>query len=66
VTTYGSRRKVLLYVGDPGRRLIARGLRPLFDPHCTVTWVAMYGADGAHGNDRQKFLQKVATAMHHF
>jgi len=66
VTTYGSSYGVIRYVGDPGRRIIARGLRPLFSKECTVLWLGMYSCDNATQKEREEFLEEVEAYMREF
>ncbi|TFJ83271.1 hypothetical protein NSK_005433 [Nannochloropsis salina CCMP1776] len=66
VTTYGSSYQVIRYVGDPGRRIIARGLRPLFDAQCTLLWLGMYSCDTASQAKREEFLAEVKAYMREF
>lgn len=66
VTTYGSTYGVIRYVGDPGRRIIARGLRPLFSKECTVLWLGMYNCDNATQKEREDFLAEVEAYMREF
>jgi NAD(P)H dehydrogenase (quinone) len=64
VTTYGSPWAwIKLYMGDPGRKTVERGLRRLFSPSCRTAWLAMYGMDASTPKQRAAFLSKVDRAL---
>ncbi|CAM9973700.1 unnamed protein product [Discosporangium mesarthrocarpum] len=66
VTTFGNGFWNVRYVGDPGRRIVARGLRPLFHPECTVLWKGLYDVEAAPRDKREAFLRDVAKAFETF
>jgi len=66
VSTYGSPRWLVWYVGDPGRRLLARGMRRLCAPRCPLDWLALYRMDTVSAEDRAAFLNRVTEAMRRF
>ena len=63
VTTHGSSRSSNAFGGEPGKRLVKRGLRVLCHPLCRVRWVAFYGNDTAAPALRVAFTQRVSTRL---
>ena len=63
ITTYGSSRRYVRVLGDPGRRTIMRALRFLCSRWCRRTWLALYGMDTASADQRKRFLDHVADRM---
>jgi putative NADPH-quinone reductase len=63
ITTYGSSRFYVRILGDPGRRTLMRALRFLCSRWCRRSWLALYGMDTASGEQRQRFLDRVADRM---
>lgn len=59
ITTYGSSRFVNILEGEPGKRMIMRGLRTLVHPRCRRRWVACYGMDHATHSQRAAFIVRV-------
>jgi putative NADPH-quinone reductase len=59
VTTYGSPRWLLWWVGWPDRRIVRRGLRPLCAPECRVHWMGLTGMDVDRPERRRRFLAEV-------
>ncbi len=60
VTTFGlSWWMVRVFAGDPGRKVLVRGLRPLCSREATCFYLAQYGMDAATRSDREAFLEKV-------
>ena len=49
--------KVLM--GEPGRRVLLRGLPILCGPKCKTQWIAMHKMDSATPKDRKAFLTRV-------
>jgi len=66
VTTYGASLPIIRFVGDPGRRLVARGMRPLMHPECTVLFMCMYRTVDVSNEDRKQFLKRVEEAYEEF
>jgi putative NADPH-quinone reductase len=50
-------------MGEPGRRVILRGFRPLVHPSCRTDWVALHEMDSASPAKRERFLERVRDAM---
>jgi NAD(P)H dehydrogenase (quinone) len=63
VTSHGSTRAMNMLQGEPGKHFVSRGLRVLCSRRCRVRWVAFYGNDTASPNDREQFLERVATVF---
>jgi NAD(P)H dehydrogenase (quinone) len=63
ITTYGSSRFVNMIEGEPGKRMIMRGLRTLVNPRCRTRWVACYGMDRATQSQREAFLVRVDSEL---
>lgn len=60
ITTYGgSRWTVRLMLGDPARKVVARGLRALCARNCRVHWLAHYNMDSATPKQLRRFLEVV-------
>jgi len=60
VTTYGgSWWTVRILLGDPARKVVARGLRPLCARDCRVDWLARYNMDNATPKQLRRFLEIV-------
>jgi putative NADPH-quinone reductase len=63
VTTYGSPRWLLWWVGWPDRRLVRRGLRPLCARGCRLSWLYLPGMDACTAADRERFLARVRAHL---
>jgi NAD(P)H dehydrogenase (quinone) len=64
VTTYGAPWKwIRLYLRDPVRMAVLRGLRRLFSPKCRTSWFALYNMDRNSHSARTMFLRKVTRGM---
>ena len=61
ITTHGSSKLANSIQGEPGKRVILRGVRSLCHPLVRARWVAMYGLDTASDEDRAQFLDEVRT-----
>ncbi|CAM9584380.1 unnamed protein product [Choristocarpus tenellus] len=66
VTTFGNGFWNVRYVGDPGRRIVSKGMRPLFHPECTVLWKGLYNVEARPQTDRENFLREVSDAFKTF
>lgn len=59
-STYGSPWWwIRLVSGDPGRRIVMKGLRPLCHPRCRSFWMGHYRMDSSTPASRARFLRKV-------
>lgn len=63
VTTHGSTKLMNSLQGEPGKRIILRGLRSMCGLRCRTSWLAFYGNDSAVDADRRAFLDRVEQAM---
>lgn len=60
ISTYGSPRWWIRFVvGDPGRRVVMRGVRPLCHPRCRTFWLGHYRMDSSTPESRSAFLDRV-------
>lgn len=60
VTTYGSPRWLLWYLGWPDRRLLGRGLRRLCARGCRLDWLSLTWMDQRQRRDLEAFRDRVA------
>jgi NAD(P)H dehydrogenase (quinone) len=51
----------VLAMGQPGRRMLLRGLGALCHPRCRTLWLALHRMDSADDHARAGFLRKVET-----
>jgi hypothetical protein len=66
ISTYGSPRWwIRLVIGDPGRTIIMKGIKPLCAPRCRSFWLALHRMDTVDADDRAAFLQKVDRLARH-
>jgi putative NADPH-quinone reductase len=64
VTTYGSPWWLIrLFMGDPARKFISRGLRRICGRGCRITWYVKYGMDRATPDQLNRFLTKVRSGV---
>jgi len=63
ITTHGSGKLANAIQGEPGKRVLLRGLRSLCARRCRRRWIALYGNDRATPTDRTAFLERVERAM---
>jgi putative NADPH-quinone reductase len=64
VTTYGAPRWFIrLWMGDPGRKVVLRGFRPLLAKGCRSAWAATYAMDNATPRQLSLFLDKAAAKL---
>jgi putative NADPH-quinone reductase len=60
ISTYGSPWWWTRFViGDPGRRIVMRGIRPLCHPRCRSFWLGHYRMDSSTQESRAAFLARV-------
>lgn len=50
-------------MGEPGRRILIRGLRPLVALQCETFWLALHEMDSAGPEKRAAFLEKVRRTL---
>lgn len=64
VTTYGAPRWFIrLWMGDPGRKVVMRGLKPLLARGCRSSWSALYAMDQNTAGQRRRFLAQVSRRL---
>jgi putative NADPH-quinone reductase len=63
VTTHGSGKFTNSLQGEPGKRVILRGMRLLCHPLARGSWVALYETDRHGPGPREAFLDRVESAM---
>ena len=64
VTTYGSPWWfMLLYMGNPSRKVLMRGLSRLLPASAKRFWLPLYGMESASAGKREQFLQKVRARL---
>ncbi len=66
ISTCGAPRWLLLWVGDPGRRTILRGIRALCGRRCKTLWLAHYLMDSSTPESRTAFLTRVERKLKRF
>lgn len=60
VSTLGSPRWWWRWImGEPGRRILLRGLRPLIAPRARTFWLALHEMDSVTAQERTAFLKRV-------
>ena len=52
-----------LWMGDPGRKVVLRGFRPLLSRRCKVRWAALHGMDQATPRQRARHLEAVSRKL---
>ena len=65
-TAYGAPWWLVKWSGEPGRKTLMRGIRPLCHPRCRTGWQALYKMDSATRADRERFLQRVERAYRRY
>lgn len=63
ITTSGAPWWWLRVIGDPGRSLFMRGLRPLFAKRCHARWLQLHAMNYQSQRHRQKFLTRVQHSL---
>jgi NAD(P)H dehydrogenase (quinone) len=63
VTSHGSHKVMNSVQGEPGKRVLLRGIRSLCHWRCRTRWIAFYGNDRASEADRRAFLRNVGAAF---
>lgn len=63
ISTYGSPRAYVRAMNDNGRRTLLRALRLSTGWRTRTTWLALYSVDTATADERQAFLDRVASTM---
>lgn len=63
ISTYGAPWLFTRWVGDPGRRIIMRGVRALVHPRAKTFWAALHKMDSVTAADRRAFMAKVKAKL---
>jgi NAD(P)H dehydrogenase (quinone) len=63
ITTSGSPWWWLKFIGDPGRSLFMKALRPLYARGCRMRWLQLYDMNHATPADREGFLLRVQREL---
>jgi putative NADPH-quinone reductase len=63
ITTSGSPWWWLKVIGDPGRSLFMKGLRPLYAKGCKMRWLQLFDMNHATAADREAFLARVRREL---
>ena len=63
ITTSGSPWWWLKVIGDPGRSLLMKGLKPLYARGCRMRWLQLYNMNHASADDRAAFLARVRRTL---
>jgi len=63
ITTSGSPWWWLKVIGDPGRSLLMKGLRPLYVRRCRMRWLQLYNMNHVTAEDRVAFLGRVKREL---
>jgi putative NADPH-quinone reductase len=63
ITTSGSPWWWLKVIGDPGRSLLMKGLRPLYARRCRMRWLQLYNMNHVTSDDRAEFLSRVRREL---
>ena len=63
ITTSGAPWWWLKVIGDPGRSLLMKGLRPLYARGCRRHWLQLYNMNHVTADDRTRFLARVQREL---
>ncbi len=63
ITTSGSPWWWLKVIGDPGRSLFMKGLRPLYARRCRMRWLQLHNMNHVTDADREAFLARVRQQL---
>lgn len=63
ITTSGSPWWWLKVIGDPGRSLFMKGLRPLYAKRCRMRWLQLYDMNHVTQADREAFIARVRREL---
>jgi putative NADPH-quinone reductase len=63
ISTYGAPWLWTRWVGDPGRRIIMRGVRALIHPRARTFWLAHYKMDSSTPATRAAFVSQVESRL---
>ncbi len=63
ITTHGSNKLMNALQGEPGKRVILRGMRSMCGLRCRTAWIAFYGNDQSNDAHRHAFLDRVSATL---
>ncbi len=63
ITTSGSPWGWLKLIGDPGRSLVMKGLRPLYAKRCSMKWPQLHDMNHVSAAERLAFPARVRRAL---
>ena len=63
IATYGAPWWFTRWVGDPGRRILMRGIKPLMHPRCRSFWCALHRMDSVSAAAREAFKARVRRRL---
>lgn len=63
ITTSGAPWWWLKWIGDPGRSLFMKGLKPLYAKGCRMKWLQLYNMNHVTQQDREAFLKRVKLTL---
>jgi putative NADPH-quinone reductase len=63
ITTSGSPWWWLKFIGDPGRSLFMKGLRPLYAKRCRMRWLQLYDMNHVTQAEREAFVARVRREL---
>lgn len=63
ITTSGSPWWWLKVIGDPGRSLFMKGLKPLYARGCRMRWLQLFQMNHASAVERERFLARVRREL---
>ncbi len=63
ITTSGSPWWWLKVIGDPGRSLFMKGLRPLYAKRCRMKWLQLFNMNHVTAAERQAFVARVSREL---
>ena len=61
VTTSGSPKWWLWFIGNPGKSMLFKGYKILFNRSCKFKWLQLHDMNHANSYDREKFLNQVSN-----
>ena len=61
VTTSGSPRWWLWFIGNPGKSMLFKGYKILFKKYCKYKWLQLHDMNHTNSSDRERFLTKVSN-----
>ena len=63
ITTSGSPWWWLKIIGDPGRSLFMKGLRPLYAKRCRMQWLQLYNMNHVTAAERNAFVARIQREL---